>query len=235
MTMAGSGRQMVLDLPHRPALGREDFLVTDSNRAAVSAIEGHAAWPHHALAIVGPPGSGKSHLIEVWRQMTGAPRIPADGLREADVPQLMREGVLAIDDAPGAQLDERALFHLLNLARQQQGRVLFASLHRPAAWRVGLPDLASRLKAVPYAELGPPDDALLRGVLVKLFADRQLVVEEPAISFLLLRMQRSLEAARELVAVIDRRALEQKTAITRSFLGKILAETPPPHGPETED
>ena len=105
----------------------------------------------------------------------------------------------------------------------------------PAAWRVGLPDLASRLKAVPYAELGPPDDQLLRGVLVKLFADRQLVVEEPAISFLLLRMPRSLEAARELVAVIDRRALEQKSAITRSFLGKILAENLLSHGPETED
>ncbi len=116
MSMAGSGRQMVLDLPHRPALGREDFLVTGSNGRRSSAIEGHVAWPHHALAIVGPPGSGKSHLIEVWRQMNGAPRIPADSLREADVPQLMQKGVLAIDDAPGVQLDERALFHLLNLA-----------------------------------------------------------------------------------------------------------------------
>jgi chromosomal replication initiation ATPase DnaA len=88
---------------------------------------------------------------------------------------------------------------------------------------------------VPHAELGPSDDALLRGVLVKLFADRQLVVEEPAISFLLLRMPRSLEAARELVAMIDRRALEQKTAITRSFLGRLLAEALPDRGPETED
>jgi chromosomal replication initiation ATPase DnaA len=220
---AGSGRQMVLDLPHRPALGREDFFVTDSNRAAVSAIEGHAGWPHHVMAIVGPPGSGKSHLIEVWRGMTGARKIAAADLDEAAVPGLLGQGALAIDDAPGPSLDERALFHLLNLARQQQARLLLASTDLPSSWPVALPDLRSRLKAVPHAALGPPDDALLRGVLVKLFADRQLAVEEAAVSYLLLRMPRSLEAARAIVASIDRSALEEKSGITRAFIGRVLA------------
>lgn len=223
MTEAG-GRQLVLDLPHRPALGREDFLVAGSNAAAVAMIDLWPQWPSHAVVLVGPPGSGKSHLVEVWRQRSGAVRCEAEALRRSDVPQLLATGALAVEDAPGRTPDETGLFHLINLARQTGATVLFTATEPPPRWPLKLPDLVSRLKAAPVTELGTPDDTLLRGVLVKLFADRQLAVEEAVVSYLMVRMPRSLEAARLLVAEIDRRALERKAEITRAFVAKVAAE-----------
>jgi chromosomal replication initiation ATPase DnaA len=217
-----SGRQLVLDLPLRTALGREDFLVTPSNAGAVAMIDRYPDWPHYGAVLVGEAGSGKSHLLEVWRQASGARLVLAKDLGLEPPDGLLAGGALAIDDAPGSALDERALFHLLNLARQSGASVLIASEADPANWKVRLPDLASRLKALPVARLDPPDDALLRGVLVKLFADRQLVIEEQLISYLMLRMPRSLEAARALVADIDRLALTEKTAVTRGLAARVL-------------
>lgn len=216
-------RQLVLNLPHRAALAREDFLVSTSNAAAVAMIDGWRDWPSHGAVLVGPPGSGKSHLVEVWRQISGARRGSVAELTEDAVPALLAVGAVAIEDAPGAALNERALFHLLNLARQTAGKVLLTSEQPPVNWPVALPDLRSRLRALPSATIGAPDDGLLRGVLVKLFADRQLAVDETVISFLLLRMPRSLQAARQIVAAIDDAALVAKSEITRSFVAKTLS------------
>lgn len=221
-------RQLVLDLPLRTALGRDDFLVTPSNAAAVAMIDRYPDWPHYGAVLVGDAGSGKSHLLEVWRQASGA-RLVTAGQLSAEAPdRLLETGALAIDEAPGAALDERALFHLLNVARQTGGHVLIASETDPAHWAVQLPDLASRLRALPVARLDPPDDALLRGVLVKHFADRQIAVEEPVISYLMLRMPRSLAAARALVADLDALAMAEKSAVTRGLAGRVLQQMTEP-------
>lgn len=227
--MSWPARQLVLDLPHRAALGRDDFLVTPSNSAAVAMIDQWPDWPAPAALLVGPPGSGKSHLVEVWRQRSGATRIEADYLREADVPELAAGGAVVIENAPGPALNETALFHLLNHCRELSTSLLLTSENHPAQWGVTLPDLFSRLLALPVAALGPPDDALLRGILVKHFADRQLAVDEQVISYLLTRMHRSAAAARALVAAIDRQALEAKAEITRAFVAKVLTGLNAPH------
>jgi chromosomal replication initiation ATPase DnaA len=221
--MTTKARQLVLDLPHRPAQGRDDFLVTPSNAAAVQMIDRWPEWPSNAMVLAGPPGSGKSHLTEVWRQKSGASRVGANDLRVGEVPRLLAGGALAVEDAPGLKLDEAALFHLLNAAREARASLLMTSRTHPGAWQVRLPDLVSRLRALPVTEIGLPDDALLRGVLVKLFADRQLAVEETAVSYALMRMPRSLDAARGLVAEIDRQSLEAKREVTRSFVAQVLA------------
>jgi chromosomal replication initiation ATPase DnaA len=223
-----SGRQLVLDLAHRTAQGRDDFLVTPSNAAAVAMVDRYPDWPHHGLVLLGAAGSGKSHLLEVWRQAAGARLIVAADLATERPDELLKSGALAIDDAPGEVLDERALFHLLNLARQTGSHVLLASMTDPAHWPVALPDLASRLKALAVTRLDPPDDVLLRGVLVKLFADRQLGVEESIVSYLMLRMPRSLEAARALVAEIDRLALIEKAPVTRGLAARVLQQMTEP-------
>ena len=220
---SGSGRQLILDLPHRPALGREDFLVSRSNAEAVAFIDRWPSWPVRTLALAGPPGSGKTHLAEVWRRMSNAETIAADRLCEAHVPPLLAKGALVVEDAPGLGLDERALFHLLNLAREQGAYLLLTSRESPTGWKLTLPDLTSRLKAIPAAALGPPDDDLLRSVLVKLFADRQIAVDEAVVSYLVARIPRALGAADSLVAEIDRRALEEKAEVTRMFVGRVLA------------
>ncbi len=213
----------MLDLPHRTALGRDDFLVSESNAAAVAMIDQWPDWPSNAVLLIGPAGSGKSHLVEVWREKSGAGRIAASDLKEPAVPALVAGGALAMEDAPGAGLDEKAMFHFLNHASQQNARLLITSNSYPAQWQVKLPDLLSRLKALPAVAVGAPSDDLLRGVLVKLFADRQLAVEESVISYLLLRMPRSLEAARTLVAGIDRQALEEKAEVTRGLAARVLS------------
>ncbi len=220
--IAGRERQLTLDLPQRPAFGRDDFLVSGSNAEAVAFIDRWPSWLVDTLILAGPAGSGKSHLAEVWRQLAKAETIAASMLSETSVPSLLSAGALVIEDAPGGALDERALFHLLNLAREQKSHLLIASRETPLAWGVRLPDLLSRLKTIPVAMLGPPDDALLRGVLVKLFADRQIVIGETVISYLMARMPRALAAARLLVDEIDRRALEEKAEITRTFVARLM-------------
>ncbi|MGE0007636.1 MAG: hypothetical protein AB7S92_18895 [Parvibaculaceae bacterium] len=222
--MAGEGRQLAFDLPHRPASGRDDFLVTPSNAKAVALIDLWPGWPSNTLILLGPPGSGKSHLAAVWRETTGAALAGPSDIRADAVPALLGKTALVIEDAPGAALEEPAFFHLLNLAREQKAHVLITALAPPAVWGIALPDLLSRLNAAPTARLGAPDDALLRGVLVKLFADRQIGVDEALVSYLVSRMPRELAAARALVAEIDRRALEERAEVTRSFVGKVLGD-----------
>ena len=216
-----NAQQLLLDLPHRQALGREDFLVTSSNSAAVELVDQWPNWPSYAAIIVGPPGSGKSHLLEVWRQRTGAPLCEARKLTVEAVPVLLQEKTLALEVA-GA-FDERALFHILNLAKQENCQLLLTGEIAPSLWGLKIPDLVSRLNALPLVSILPPDDELLRGVLLKQFSDRQILVDQATLNYLLLRMPRSLHAAREVVAAIDATAMIEKAEITRPFVARILA------------
>jgi chromosomal replication initiation ATPase DnaA len=221
--MTRRSQQLTLDLPHRPALGREDFLVTASNAAAVALIDQWPAWPSPAAALMGPEGCGKTHLMEVWRTASGARVIAASTLSVEDAPALIASGAGGLEDvAPGA-FDQRALFHLLNLVRQTKASLLITSQFHPEQWQVTLPDLASRLRTVPVVDILPPDDDLLRGVLVKLFIDRQVPPDEVTISYLLTRMPRALGAARAIVAAVDRVALAEKAEITRPLVARVLA------------
>lgn len=221
-TAPGASAQLVLDLALRPAMGREDFLVAPSNEAAVAAIDRWPDWPAPVLVLVGPAGSGKSHLAEVWRARSGAATIAADALAEERVSDLGRVGALVVEDAPGTVLAERALFHLINHLRELGGWLLITTRSYPAQWPLALPDLATRLKAAAVTTLETPDDTLLRGILVKLFADRQIAVDEALISYMIARMERSPEAARRLVAEIDSRALAERAPVTRRFAGRVM-------------
>ena len=217
-------RQLVLDLALRPAFGREDFLVGPSNAAAVALIDQWPRWPSFGAILVGPAGSGKSHLATVWQQKSGAQSIDAANIQQAQVPTLLADRALVIEDLDADSRDETALFHMLNLARAEGASVLFTAARPVVALGLRLPDLVSRLGALPSAAIDPPDDALLRGVLVKHFTDRQIAVDEAVISYLLARMPRSMDMAQQLVAAIDATALEEKTEVTRAFAGRVLAK-----------
>lgn len=214
-------QQLAFELPHRQALGVEDFLVSQSNDAAVALVDGWPGWPLGAAVISGPAGSGKSHLGNVWRLKSNASVIDADAVSIARVPELAAHGALVIEDI-GRANDEQALFHLLNLVREQRLQMLLTSHAAPGDLTVTLPDLRSRLKALPHAAIDPPDDQLLRVVLVKLFADRQLAVDPQVIAYLLLRMERSMDAARSVVAEVDRQALMMKRSVTRAVAAAAL-------------
>ena len=121
------------------------------------------------------------------------------------------------------QPPDAALFHLINSAREAGASLLLTSRSPAGDWRVGLPDLASRLRMAAPATLAAPDDDLLRQVLVKLFADRQIMISRPVVDYLLLRMERSLRAAVDLVEALDRTALAEGGAITRPMAARVLS------------
>jgi chromosomal replication initiation ATPase DnaA len=221
--MTAAPRQLVLDLAHRQALGEEDFLVSRSNAAAVELIDRWPGWPHPAFVVTGPAGAGKSHLANVWRLRSAGQLITAADLGDAAVAALLDRSALVVEDLDRGIGDEKAVFHLLNRARESKLSVLLTSRSAPGDLAVHVPDLRSRLRALPVVELHAPDEALLKAVLVKLFCDRQLDVEPAVIEYLSLRMERSMEAASRVVAAIDRVALAMHRKVTRPLAAEVLA------------
>lgn len=220
--------QLPLDLGFRPALGRADFLIAPCNAVAVAWLDRWPAWPGTALALWGPAGSGKTHLLEVWRSRSAAVRINPVELASARVPQLLgAHQAAAVDDADTA--DEKALLHLFNLLTERQGHLLLAAREPPARRALALADLRSRLVASPAVGVEAPDDALLAAVLVKLFGDRQLRIGEEVIAYLLPRMERSFAAAQEIVAALDRAALAGRCAVTVKLAREMLSRDPSPN------
>jgi chromosomal replication initiation ATPase DnaA len=215
-------RQLALALDHAESFSREDFLSASCNAAALALIERWPDWPGPALLLLGPEGSGKSHLAGIWAANSGARFLAARALASALVPTGLATGALVVEDLAPGEFDERALFHLLNLAREERAFVLLTARSAPAGWQMGIADLASRLKALPLAALTAPDDALLRAVLVKLFADRQLAVDESLVGYLAKRIERSLAAARKTVAALDQEAMRQKRPLTRALAAEML-------------
>ncbi len=219
----GKARQLAFDLSYRPALGREDFLVTSCNKDAVGWIDRWPDWPAPALALIGPAGCGKTHLAAVWRAMSGA---RATGSGDDADPAQAGGGHWLIDDAADADagIGENALLRLYNVTAEAGATLLLVAREPPARWAVTLPDLASRLRAAPVATIRDPDETAIAAVLVKLFADRQSAIDPELIAYLLPRMERSFEAARDLVARLDRAALAKRRRVTVPIARDVLAE-----------
>jgi chromosomal replication initiation ATPase DnaA len=227
MAVYTSPRQLALALGHAESFAREDFLGGPSNAAALAVIESWPDWPGRAVALVGPEGSGKSHLAAIWAAEAGARFLAARSLAEAHLPAALATGALVVEDIAAGAFEERALFHLINLAREDEAYLLLTARNSPSGWSTGLRDLGSRLKALPVVATAAPDDALLRAVLVKLFADRQLAVDESLVGFVVNRIERSFAAARAVVALLDREAMRQQRPLTRTLAAGLLREREP--------
>ncbi|HEV7407281.1 MAG TPA: DnaA/Hda family protein [Bradyrhizobium sp.] len=221
--MAGSvqPRQLALALPHAESLSRDDFLEGPANVAALSLIDSWPDWPNRIMLLTGPEGSGKSHLAAVWAGEAGARSTTAHALTAAAVPGALATGALVVEDLNPSGFDERALFHLMNLAREDQAFVLITARVPPAAFQVELRDLRSRLRAVPVVTLLPPDDQLFRALIIKFCADRQLSVDETVVSYLATRIERSFAAARRAVELLDSEALRLGRPVTRALAAEL--------------
>lgn len=208
--------QLAFSLPIPEAFQREDFFASPSNAAALATAED----PHTCrLLLIGPQGAGKTHLAHIFARLHGAELI-ARATLPARLPTLSPRAAVVIDGADDAG-DETALFHLLNLLAPA-GRLLLTAETPPRDWGLTLPDLFSRLQALPTLRLDPPDDALLSAVLVKLFADRQITVPPNLIPYLVSRMERSFAAARSLVAALDAQALAAGRKVNRTLAAELL-------------
>jgi chromosomal replication initiation ATPase DnaA len=216
-------RQLALALPHAESYAREDFLSGPCNEAALGLIDCWPDWPASAVALVGPEGSGKTHLAMIWAAAAGARVIPAAALSKDEIPAALATGALVVEDA-AIGVDDRALFHLINLAREEKASLLFAARTPPVTWPATIPDLVSRLRSLPVATLRPPDDALLRAVIVKLAADRQLAVDEGVVGYLSTRIERSFAAAQAAVVMLDNEALRQRRPATRALAAELFRD-----------
>lgn len=221
--------QLTFDLPVRSARERGDFFVAPSNAVALAAVEGWESWPGRKMVVTGPAGAGKSHLAQVWADLSGARVIRAGALESTSAARLAGHNV-AVEDADrvaGAPELETALFHLHNLVLAEGGSLLLTSRLAPSRWGLELADLASRMQGTPCIALEAPDEALLSAVLVKLFDDRQLHVAPNVVSYLAPRLPRSLAAAEAFVARLDRAALAQQRAVTRPLAARLLDNEEP--------
>ena len=223
------GLQLALDFEHRSALTGDDFLVADCNAAAIGWIDRWPDWQSAGVAIHGPGGCGKSHLVQVFlARSRGRVLAPSDLLRRDAFVGTRNVPAFVLEDADSLieGVHEEGLLHLYNDLTETGRRILFTAKLPPARWTIRLPDLRSRLNAMPVAAIGAPDEALISAVLVKLFADRQLKVAPEVVSYMLARMERSFAAARELVAAVDARALAERREITIPLVRDVVETHP---------
>lgn len=214
--------QLLFSFPSRPALGREDFLLGDSNSEAFSLVDSWPQWTDPIQLILGPPGSGKTHLIEIWAEASNA-HIARDRFIVADVLRAVEEGrPVGLELADGETTDERAVFHVLNAARVARSDLLLTARGNWSEWCQRLPDLVSRMRAISPCVLGPPDEDLLSKVIVKLFADRQTPIERGVLDYALMRLERSFEAAIRFVAHCDEIALRSGRKISKNVVADAL-------------
>ncbi len=221
--------QLVLDLPTRPALGRAAFFVAPANRLALALVDSWPAWPGGRLAVTGPAGAGKTHLVHVWAARAGAQILSLRDVCDLDLAVLPGSALLAVEDVDRLSALRRrrgeaevALFHLCNHLAAGGGSLMISGRRAPVRWSVHLPDLASRLRAATVAKLDAPDDALLAALLVKLFADRQVAVAPGLIDYLVSRIERSSAAAETTVAALDRAGLSGRRPLTPRLAAEVL-------------
>ncbi|HET7716445.1 MAG TPA: DnaA/Hda family protein [Bauldia sp.] len=219
-----AGTQLTLGFPHEPTTGRADFVTGRANAEALALIETMRDWPVRGVLLVGPEGSGKSHLASIFCEYPGAARIAARDVARDDADRVTAGGAVAVEDLHAGPIDEAALFHVLNLAMERDAKVLMTSRNGPGQLQFQLPDLLSRLRAMRLVTLGAPDDDLLRRVLAKLFADRQVEVDPGVIAYVATRMERSFAAANRLVAALDKAALAGGRGVTRRLAAEVLGE-----------
>jgi DnaA regulatory inactivator Hda len=215
--------QMTLPLEYRPALERDDFLVSEANQEAIAWIDRWPQWPTTALVIHGAAGCGKSHLLHVWCSISKALMVEADQLNEDIVLRAQEPDIkaCALDHFALKRLDdaqEEHFFHLFNTMKNKGGTMLIASRFPIELQKLKLPDLASRLKGSPHVEIFAPDDTLLGGVLVKLLRDRGIHISPDVLKYCITHMERSFDSAHNLAQQMDQLSLEQKRKITVPFM-----------------
>jgi chromosomal replication initiation ATPase DnaA len=214
--------QLPLQFTHDAARGRDDLLVSARLAAAVAIVDEWPSWPSPIVVLAGPVGSGKSHLAHIWKERAGARDIHP--LAGSPASALAASGPVLFEDAERQGFDETELFHVINSVRQHGHSLLMTSRLWPMSWPVSLPDLKSRLKAATVVEIGEPDEELLAQVIVKLFSDRQLYIDDKLVFYIVNRMERSLGAAQTIVDRLDRLALGRGTRITRALAAEVLSD-----------
>lgn len=217
-------KQLILPFDQPPAFDAKDFIVSSSNEEAYLWLQAWPDWSYPCVAIYGESGCGKTHLSSIWQTATGARYLSAEDFNAAALDILFEEpGLFILDDAHLINREEK-FFHFYNHLMSIQGNLLLLSPLAPAHWKMTLPDLRSRLNAMPAIKIFPPDEALLTQVIQKLFTDLQLKVDDAVINFLTKHMERSFKSARLWTTALNTFAMTQKRGITIPVVREILSQ-----------
>lgn len=214
--------QLHFSFDHRPAMGQEDFLVAPCNEQAVKWIDSWPDWPSPALCIHGPTGCGKTHLAHVWQARSEAVTLESRDIAGRTPDDLLNGAICCILENADGDVDHSALLHLYNVVSERRGHLLLTAERPPARWSVRLDDLRSRLTAASAVPIGKPDEALVGAVMIKLFADRQIVIGKDVLVYLVMRIERSFEAARQVVDAVDSAALASHRRLTVPLARDVL-------------
>ncbi len=217
--------QLIFDMASRPALHADNYFISKSNASAVELLDSWPDWRDPSVIICGNEGCGKSHFVNVWRRISGARKIQASELTESLIDTLSGCQNLAIEDIDQGLKDETALFHLLNLTKERNNRMILTTRKMPGDFHPTLPDLRSRLRSLPVFTINQPDDHLLKTILLKLFDDRQINIEPDVLDYIFTHIDRSMLSIMEFVKQLDHASMASQKKITKHFARKILNKT----------
>lgn len=206
--------QLVMPFARDISYAPEDFIRGEANAQALDIMLRWPDWPYSILLLHGPQGSGKTHLAHVFAKRSHATFIDPARLGNVPADQLLVGNHCWVLDDMEAVADEAALAQLINHARARGDYVLLTAQRSAAEQQIPLPDLRSRLLALPAIALLAPDDALLMGVIAKEFADRQLRVSPELLHYVAQRLDRSYTAIHAFVKAVDRVSLSRGRAVT---------------------
>jgi len=219
-------RQLPLALPILERFEREDFLVGEANELAYATLEQWPDWPDPVMLLLGPPGSGKTHLASIWAKRAHAWSVVSTDISHRPSAELLSSTAVLIEDVDRGLPDEAAFFHLLNIAREKKCFVLLTARTPPGDWGIKTMDLLSRLRLAPRIDLREPDDALMAGLLVKFFVERQMVVDMQVVDFIRSRIDRSVASVRDFVDALNSESLARKKRITRNLARELWKSHP---------
>ena len=224
--------QLVLGLSLKEALEKEDFFISSSNLEAVTLLDNTDRWGSGVLLLVGPKGSGKTHLSLVWCKENKAKHLNLETILQ-EMEKGLNHDLVCVEDIdiienaerPKKSKIEEGIFHLINSVGSRGGKLLISSSKMPNALSIGLKDLESRLQSFSKTNIKEPDDRLVMALLLKYFNDRQIHIKHSNLTYIATRINRTYSSIYEFVNYIDHKSLVLNTKLTRPFIDAALTQT----------
>ena len=220
-----NSKQLYFDMPDKTALGIEDYIITESNSFAFDLISRMIKGEINQGVISGPSFSGKTHLSKILiKNIGGNESLYIDRDYKKIIEKVGSSNLIVIENIDKVLEDksEEDLFHIINFTKENDKKLLMTSCKSISNIEFKLEDLKSRLNATLEAKIMQPDDELMKLVLIKIFNDKQLLINPNVIDFLRSRLERSYKSINDFIEKIDKFSLEKGKKITIALINDLI-------------